>query len=70
MKSPTPEELTESIQGLRNYRDRLREEFISISQKLRIPNQKINATVEEHPELKRIDKYLEKLISQSKNKID
>ena len=69
MEVPTLEELSESIQDLRHYRDRLRKEVISISQKLRIPNQRINYSLENHAELNQLDKYLKKLIDQRKTLI-
>ena len=64
MKEPTSEELTESIQSLTNYRDRLRQEVIAISEKLKIPNQKINSSLNNHLELNQIEEILEKLIRQ------
>ena len=67
MPEPTPEELTDSIEELMNYRDRLQKEVISISKKLRIPKQQINSTLENHPELEKVDKYIEKLIKQRNN---
>tara|TARA_Y100001968_G_C19308228_1_gene692747 strand:+ start:653 stop:874 length:222 start_codon:yes stop_codon:yes gene_type:complete len=67
MPEPTHEELTDSIEELMSYRDRLQKEVISISQKLRIPNQQINSTLENHPELEKVDKYIEKLIKQRNN---
>ena len=64
MSEPTSEELQESLELLSRYRDRLRNEVISMSKKLRLPNQKINSSLENHPELKKINNYIEKLNSQ------
>ena len=70
MEEPTADELADSIQDLMNYRDRLRNEFISISQKLRIPNKKINSSIESHSELQNINKFLATLIKQKNNQLN
>ncbi len=62
--NPSEKELDDSIGALRNYRDRLRNELISISQKLRMPKKKIELTLQEHNELKKIEKALAQLIKQ------
>ena len=64
MSKPTQEELRDSIKSLTNYRDRLRKEVISISQKLRMPSQQINSSIQNHSELKQIEKYIGKLTIQ------
>ena len=69
MEEPNLEELTESIQSLTNYRDRLREEVIAISERLRIPHQKINSSLENHDELNKINIILRKLIEQKKSQL-
>ncbi len=63
----TSKELNESIEQLKTYRDRLREEITSMSQKLRISKSSIEITLEENVELKNIDRILSSLIAQ-KNK--
>ena len=70
MPDPTPEELTESIQLLRNYRDRLHQEVSSISDKLRIPQEKKNSSIGNHSELNQLDSLIQKLIAQRDNKVD
>ena len=60
----TSKELNESIEQLKTYRDRLREEITSMSQKLRISKSSIEITLEENVELKNIDKILSRLITQ------
>ena len=60
----TSKELNESIEQLKTYRDRLREEITSMSQKLRISKSSIEITLEENVELKNIDRILSKLITQ------
>ena len=60
----TSKELNESIEQLKTYRDRLREEIKSMSQKLRISKSSIEITLEENVELKNIDRILSKLITQ------
>ena len=57
----TQQELNESIKSLKNYRDRLRTELISISQKLRMPKEKIDLTLKEHKELQVVESTLQKL---------
>ena len=60
----TSKELNESIEQLKTYRDRLREEIKSMSQKLRISKSSIEITLEENVELKNIDRMLSRLITQ------
>ena len=60
----TSKELNESIEQLKTYRDRLREEITSMSQKLRISKSSIEITLEENVELKNIDRILSRLITQ------
>jgi len=60
----TSKELNESIEQLKTYRDRLREEITSMSQKLRISKSSIEITLEENIELKNIDRILSRLITQ------
>ncbi len=65
---PTNQELIDSISELNNYRDRLRSEIINISQKLRMSQEKIKATLEESSELKTLDTTIRALSAQiSKN---
>ena len=59
---PTQEELNESITALKNYRDRLRKELITISQKLRMPQKKIDLTLKENNELQEIESAIGKLL--------
>tara|TARA_Y100001968_G_scaffold324163_1_gene362980 strand:- start:1690 stop:1911 length:222 start_codon:yes stop_codon:yes gene_type:complete len=70
MQEPTPDELIESIQDLKSYRDRLRKEIISISQKLRIPNKKIISSLENHIELKKLNECIEQLLAQKQSQIN
>ena len=64
---PTQKELNESIKSLKNYRDRLRTELISISQKLRMPKEKIDLTLKEHKELQSVESTLQRLIQESES---
>ena len=57
----TSKELTDSIELLKTYRDRLKEEIITMSQKLRISQSTIAVNLTENIELKNIDKILKKL---------
>ncbi len=61
---PTPKELNDSIEDLRNYRNRLRMEIITMSKKLRMSSVKIQATLDEHSELSQIEEILKTLTSQ------
>jgi len=60
----TSKELTDSIELLKTYRDRLKEEIITMSQKLRISQSTIAVNLRENIELKNIDKILKKLDDQ------
>ena len=60
----TSKELTDSIELLKTYRDRLKEEIITMSQKLRISQSTIAVNLTENIELKNIDKILKKLYDQ------
>ena len=64
MPEATREELQETIGDLNAYRKRLRNEIISIGQKLRMPQKKIDAPLAEHTELRRIDLILTELVAQ------
>ncbi|KGG13059.1 hypothetical protein EV05_0734 [Prochlorococcus sp. MIT 0601] len=46
------------------YRDRLKEEITVISQKLQIPEKKINSTLNENTELTNLQRVLDQLIKQ------
>ena len=60
----TSKELTDSIELLKTYRDRLKKEIITMSQKLRISQSTIAVNLKENIELKNIDKILKKLDDQ------
>ena len=61
---PTQKELNDSIDSLRSYRNRLKSEIISISQKLRMSQIKIEETLNKNKELKQIDNAIKNLIYQ------
>ena len=65
---PTNQELYNSIQELKNYRERLRSEIINISQKLRMSQVKIESSLEENPELKTIEATIKTLTTQINKK--
>ena len=54
MQSPTEEELEESIKELSEYKNRLEEEVLTISQKLKMPHAKIQSIINSHQELNQI----------------
>ena len=69
MKSPTEEEFEESIKELSEYKNRLEKEVVTISQKLKIPQRKINSIINSHRELNKVKKILSKLYKQKENTI-
>ena len=67
MQSPTEEELEESIKELTEYKNRLEKEVVTISNKLKMPQKKINAIINSHSELNQIKIILSKLNKQKEN---
>ena len=67
MKSPTEEELEESIKELTEYKNRLEKEVVTISNKLKMPQKKINTIIDSHSELNQIKIILSKLNKQKDN---
>lgn len=63
-QAPTVQELQESIDELSAYRERLYNDVIGLGKKLRLSQKKIDATINEHPELTRIDEVLSQLKQQ------
>ena len=66
-QAPSVEELQYSIDELSAYRERLYNDVIGLGKKLRLSQKKIDATVNEHPELTRIDEILSQLKHQRDN---
>ena len=67
MQSPTEEELEESIKELTEYKNRLEKEVITISNKLKMPQKKINSIINSNSELNQIKIILCKLNKQKEN---
>ena len=67
MQSPTKNELEESIKELNEYKNRLEKEVVTISNKLKMPQQKINSIITSHAELNQIKIILSKLNEQKEN---
>ena len=67
MQRPTEEELEESIKELTEYKNRLEKEVVIISNKLKMPQKKINSIIKSHSELNQIKIILSKLNKQKKN---
>ena len=67
MKSPTEEEIEESIKELSEYKNRLEKEVVTISKKLKMPNTKIQSIINSHQELNQIKEILSKLNKQKVN---
>ena len=66
MKNPTEEEFKESIKELSEYKNRLEKEVVTISQKLKMPDSKIESILNSHQELNQINIILSKLNKQKK----
>ena len=64
MSSPTEEELEESIKELTEYKNRLEKEVITISNKLKMPQRKVDSIINSHEELNKIKIILSKLNKQ------
>jgi len=69
MKSPTEEEFEESIKELSEYKNRLEKEVVTISQKLKMPQRKINSIINSHKELNKVKTIISKLYKQKENTI-
>ena len=67
MQSPTKKELEESIKELNEYKNRLEKEVVTISNKLKMPQKKINSIINSHSELNQIKTILSKLSKQKAN---
>ena len=67
MQSPTEEELEKSINELTEYKNRLEKEVVTISNKLKMPQEKINEIIKSHSELNQINIILSKLNKQKEN---
>ena len=67
MLSPTEEELKESIKELTEYKNRLEKEVVTISNKLKMPQKKIDSIINSHSELNQIKIILSKLNKQKEN---
>ena len=67
MQSPSEEELEESIKELTEYKNRLEKEVVTISNKLKMPQKKINSIINSHAELNQINIILSKLNKQKEN---
>ena len=67
MQQPTQEELEESIKELTKYKKRLEKEVVLISNKLKMPQKKIDTIIKSHSELNQIEIILSKLNNEKKN---
>ena len=66
MQNPAEEELEESIKELTEYKNRLEKEVVTISNKLKMPQKKINEIINSHSELNQIKIILSRLHEQKK----
>ena len=67
MQRPTQEELEESIKELTKYKKRLEKEVVIISNKLKMPQKKIDTIIKSHSELNQIKIILTKLNNEKEN---
>ena len=67
MQSPTKEDLEESIKELTKYKNRLEKEVETISNKLKMPQKRINSIINSHSELNQIKTIISKLNKQKDN---
>ena len=67
MQQPTQEELEESIKELTKYKKRLEKEVVIISNKLKMPQEKIDTIIKSHTELNQIKIILTKLNNEKEN---
>ena len=63
-------ELNESIELLSCYRDRLKKEVITISNKLQIPQDKINSTLKKHSELTEVNQAISQLLAHREKQLN
>ena len=66
MKEPSIDDLTQSINELNAYKERLKKEISMISKKLRISQEKIENDLQKQALIKDIDKMVENLHRQIK----
>tara|TARA_B100000700_G_scaffold197884_1_gene217651 strand:- start:1043 stop:1267 length:225 start_codon:yes stop_codon:yes gene_type:complete len=64
MQIPTEKEFKESIRELSDYKNRLEKEVVTISQKLKMPEEKIKSIINSHKEIIEIKKIISKLKSE------
>ena len=67
MQSPTEEELEEAIKELSEYKNRLEKEVVSMSNRLKMPQKKINSIIDSHSELNQIKIIISSLNKQKEN---
>ena len=64
MSQASPDELNQSIELLKAYSERLKNEVRNVSMKLQMPKSKIEKIIAEHEELNNINRTIETLIKQ------
>tara|TARA_Y100001968_G_C18970364_1_gene532031 strand:+ start:260 stop:484 length:225 start_codon:yes stop_codon:yes gene_type:complete len=67
MQRPKDGELEASINELTEYKIRLEKEVVTIANKLKMPQEKINAIIKSHSELNQINIILSNLNKQKEN---
>ena len=67
MNGPKEEEFEESIKELSEYKNRLEKEVVTISKKLKMPQEKIKSVIHSHQEINQINNILSKLNKQQEN---
>ncbi|MGD1712193.1 acetyltransferase [Dapis sp. BLCC M172] len=61
------QEIEEVIKGLEQYRERIVNETLEHAKKVKMPKAKVMAKLEQHPELSKIDGYLNQLRPTTEN---
>ena len=67
MSKVTVEEIESSINLLTEYNDRITQEFLHLAHKLKMPKNKIEQTLENHSELKKVKAIISRLNKEKKS---
>lgn len=57
------EEVAEIIAGLEQYRQRIIDEMLEMAKRVKLPKKQVMAQLENHPEIAKIDAFLENIRS-------
>jgi hypothetical protein len=68
--TPTPEAIAEVITELEAYRQRIIDDTMAMGQKIKMSKKSVLETLEQHPEIAKIDEMLASLRSQQEDAIE